>query len=92
MALIKWRDRSKKLIQLYFDGLQSFNIEIQTPLDEERRIYINAKIPEYKTISEKLSKKGCYVSPRVGGLRISPGAYNNTDEAELFIEKIAEFL
>jgi selenocysteine lyase/cysteine desulfurase len=82
----------KKINSVILDGLQSFNIEIQTPLDEDRRIYINAKIPEYKTVSEKLSEKGCYVSPRVGGLRISPGAYNNTDEAELFIEKISEFL
>ncbi|MBD3204902.1 aminotransferase class V-fold PLP-dependent enzyme [Candidatus Bathyarchaeota archaeon] len=82
----------KNIDTAIIEGLQDLDIDIQTPVDEDRRIYINAKIPEYKAVSEKLSKESCYVSPRVGGLRISPGAYNKTDEAEIFIEKIANLI
>jgi selenocysteine lyase/cysteine desulfurase len=30
------------------------------------------------------------VSPRVGGLRLSPHFYNNNGEAEAFLEKLRE--
>jgi selenocysteine lyase/cysteine desulfurase len=70
------------------EGLLEMGVELQTPVEEERRIYLNAVIPNYKKVCEALAGEGIHVSPRVGGLRISPGAYNTVDEAERFLEAL----
>jgi selenocysteine lyase/cysteine desulfurase len=57
-------------------------------VEEERRIYLNAAVPEYKKVCDSLAEENIHVSPRVGGLRISPGAYNTVDEAERFLEAL----
>jgi len=45
-------------------------------------------VPEYKKVCDSLAEENIHVSPRVGGLRISPGAYNTVDEAERFLEAL----
>ncbi len=70
------------------DGLLEMGVELQTPVEEERRIYLNAVVPDYKNVCDALTREGVHVSPRVGGLRISPGAYNTVDEAERFLEAL----
>ena len=78
----------KRVDTKIIDGLLEMGVELQTPVEEGRRIYLNAVIPEYKKVCDALAKEGIHVSPRVGGLRISPGAYNTVDEAERFLEAL----
>ncbi|MBN2335459.1 aminotransferase class V-fold PLP-dependent enzyme [Candidatus Bathyarchaeota archaeon] len=78
----------KRVDTKIIDGLIEMGVELQTPVEEKRRIYLNAKIPGYKNVCETLAKQDIHVSPRVGGLRISPGAYNTVDEAETFLEAL----
>jgi len=70
------------------DGLLEMGVGLQTPVEEERRIYLNAVVPDYKRVCDSLAEENIHVSPRVGGLRISPGAYNTVDEAERFLEAL----
>jgi cysteine desulfurase/selenocysteine lyase len=70
------------------EGLLEMGVELQTPVEEARRIYLNAVVPDYKGVCDSLADEGIHVSPRVGGLRISPGAYNTVDEAEMFLEAL----
>lgn len=72
------------------DGLLEEGYELQTPVDEERRIYVNFKVPGFKEVEKKLADSGVSVSPRVGGLRLSPHFYNNLGEVDVFMEKLKE--
>jgi len=45
-------------------------------------------VPDYRKVCDALAGEDIHVSPRVGGLRISPGAYNTVDEAERFLEAL----
>ena len=82
----------KKVDTAIIDGLLSLGVKLQTPVDEERRLYLNAMVPEYKDVCAKLAEEKVSISPRVGGLRISPAAYNEVWEAEEFLEKIAKYV
>ncbi len=82
----------KKVDTAIIDGLLSLGVKLQTPLDERRRLYLNALVPDYKTVCAKLAKENVSISPRVGGLRISPAAYNEVWEAEEFLERIAKYI
>lgn len=82
----------KKVDNVIVDGLLDLGINLQTPVKEKNRFYLNALIPNYKTICERLTEENIFISPRVGGLRISPAAYNETWEAEEFIERLPNFL
>jgi selenocysteine lyase/cysteine desulfurase len=70
------------------DGLLSEGYELQTPVEEERRIYLNFKVPNFKEVGKKLADMGVSVSTRVGGLRLSPHFYNSKDEVDVFLEKL----
>jgi len=72
------------------DGLLEEGYELQTPVDEGRRIYVNFKVPGFKEVGKKLADSGVSVSPRVGGLRLSPHFYNTMDEVDVFLEKLRE--
>ncbi len=72
------------------DGLLEEGYELQTPVEEGRRIYVNFKVPGFKEVETKLADSGVSVSPRVGGLRLSPHFYNNKGEADVFQEKLKE--
>ena len=78
----------KSLGTRLIDGLLEEGYELQTPLDEERRIYLNFKVPGFKEVEKKLADSGVSVSPRVGGLRLSPHFYNTMDEVDVFLEKL----
>jgi selenocysteine lyase/cysteine desulfurase len=70
------------------DGLTALGVKIKTPIDQNKRLYLNAIVPNYKEVCIKLAKDNVFVSPRIGGLRISPGAFNEVTEAEDFLDKI----
>ena len=72
------------------DGLLEEGYELQTPVDEDRRIYVNFKVPGFKDVEKKLANSNIWVSPRVGGLRLSPHFYNNKGEVDVFLEKLKE--
>ncbi|MGD2201484.1 MAG: aminotransferase class V-fold PLP-dependent enzyme [Candidatus Bathyarchaeota archaeon] len=72
------------------DGLLDRGYGLQTPVEEERRIYLNVKVPEFKEIGRRLAETCIVVSPRVGGLRVSPHFYNTEDEVETFLESLDE--
>ena len=66
------------------------HFHLQTPKEEEKRIYVNVQVPDFKEVGRKLSAKGVIVSPRIGGLRISPHFYNNEDEAVALVKNLRE--
>lgn len=78
----------KRVDNVLVEGLNEMGVQLMTPAEENRRIYLNAKLPDYKQVCDKLAAENIHVSPRVGGLRISPGAYNTVDEAERFLEAL----
>jgi selenocysteine lyase/cysteine desulfurase len=73
-----------------FEELTKKRFKLQTPKEEERRIYVNVQVPDYKTVSNKLQQKGIFVSPRIGGLRLSPHFYNTEEEAVALVKALRE--
>ena len=82
----------KKVDTVLINGLMELGVKLQTPVEEEKRVYLNAVVPDYKDVCAKLADEKVSISPRVGGLRISPAAYNEVWEAEQFLEKIAKYI
>lgn len=80
------RDVDNRLVEL----LTKHRFSLQTPKEEEKRIYLNVKVPDFKAVGERLYKRGVVVSPRIGGLRISPHLYNTEEEAEAFVKTLRE--
>jgi cysteine desulfurase/selenocysteine lyase len=78
----------KRVDTVIVEGLLEMGVGLQTPVEEERRLYLNAAVPDYEKVCDSLAEEDIHVSPRVGGLRISPGAYNTIDEAERFLEAL----
>jgi selenocysteine lyase/cysteine desulfurase len=78
----------KKVDTVLVDGLLEAGYELQTPVDEERRIYLNVKLPEPGETVKALQKQNVCVSSRVGGVRIAPHFYNTVEEAETLLEKM----
>ena len=96
MLLRQGIDRVEKQIRKVdtriIDGLTALGVKLKTPIDEGRRLYLNALVPKYKEICADLAKQNVYISPRVGGLRISPGAFNEVYEADEFLDKLKPLL
>ena len=82
----------KKVDTVLINGLTEMGVKLQTPVEEDRRLYLNAVVPNYKDVCAKLAEENISISPRVGGLRISPAAYNEVWEAEKFLEKISKYI
>ena len=70
------------------DGLLEAGFELQTPVDEEKRIYLNVKLSDPGETVKALQKQNVHVSSRVGGVRIAPHFYNTVEEAETLLEKV----
>ena len=89
-GLDKVEARIKKLDTMLADGLLESGFQLQTPKEEERRIFLNVKHGNPEEIVKRLAEDKIVVSPRVGGIRISPHFYNREDEVEVFLEKFKE--
>jgi selenocysteine lyase/cysteine desulfurase len=82
----------KKIDTRIIERLLELGVKLQTPVEESRRQYLNALIPDYKNVCKLLAEDNVFISPRVGGLRISPGAYNEVWEAETFLEQLEKYI
>jgi len=83
--------RAKRLSSALVEGLLEAGYELQTPVEEERRLFLNVKMRRRaEDIWNELYRNGVHVSPRVGGLRVSPHFYNGEEEVEPFISKLNE--
>lgn len=82
----------RKVDTRVIDGLTSMGVKIKTPIEEGKRLYLNALVPKYKEVCAELAKQNVFISPRIGGLRISPGGFNEVSEADEFLEKLKPFL
>jgi len=75
---------------ILIEELTKKHFKLQTPKEEERRIYVNVKVPDFKTVGEKLMARNIHVAPRIGGLRISPHFYNTEEEAVALVKALRE--
>lgn len=84
--------QNKKLGTRLVNGLLDAGYELQTPVEEKWRSYVNVKLDDPDPVVMKLREKNAWVSNRVGGLRIAPHFYNKMEEIDSFIEKLNEVL
>lgn len=82
--------RIKKLGTLIIEGLLESGFKLQTPVEEEKRLFVNVKVKNNRELEKKLYENNVVVSARVGGLRISPHFYNREDEVYSFLSKLNE--
>lgn len=80
------RDVDNKLIE----ELTKMRFKLQTPKEENSRIYINVQVPDIKAVGEKLMARNVHIAPRIGGLRISPHFYNTEEEAVALVKTLRE--
>ena len=78
----------KKLDSRMVDGLLEMGYKLQTPIEEERRSFVNVVVPDPAGTSKKLREEGISVSSRWGGLRVAPNFYNTEAEVDIFLEKL----
>lgn len=90
LGLNKVEARIKKLDTMLVDGLIESGFQLQTPEEEDSRIFLNVKNEDPEGIVKRLAEHKIVVSPRVGGIRISPHFYNREDEVDTFLEKLKE--
>jgi len=63
--------------------------KLQTPLDEkERHAIVNFRVKDWKKTWEGLTDRGIIVSPRMGGIRVSPHFYNTQEEIDRLINAL----
>jgi selenocysteine lyase/cysteine desulfurase len=84
--------QNKKLATHITDMLLERGYELQTPVEEKRRTYLNVKVPDIKKTVEKLNSEDYWCCERVGGIRISPHFYNTKEQATSFIERLNELV
>ncbi len=72
------------------EELTKRHFRLQTPKEENRRIYVNVQVPDFKVVGEKLMARNVHVAPRIGGLRISPHFYNTEEEAVALVKALRE--
>jgi selenocysteine lyase/cysteine desulfurase len=82
--------QNKKTSSKIIDMLLEKGYELQTPVDEERRSYLNVKVPEIKKTVETLNAEDYWCCERVGGIRISPHFYCTLEKAEQFAMRLDE--
>jgi selenocysteine lyase/cysteine desulfurase len=79
-----------KLSSRIIDMFLELGYELQTPVDEKRRSYLNVKVPDIKKTVEALNAEDYWCCERVGGIRVSPHFYCTIDQAERFVVRLDE--
>ncbi len=80
---------NRRLVSRLVDLLAEAGYELQTPLEEDRRTYLNVKVEGLSEVVKTLNQEGYWCSERVGGIRVSPNFYNTLDHVERFYERLA---
>ena len=81
----------KKLGTLLINGLLESGFKLQTPVEEDKRLYVNVKVKNNRELEKKFYENNIVVSARIGGIRVSPHFYNREEEIEIFLSKLKEF-
>ena len=89
-GLDKIEAQIKKLDTRMVDGLLEKGYKLQTPIEEERRSFVNVVVPDPGATSRKLREHCISVSSRLGGLRVAPNFYNTVEEVDNFLEKLGK--
>lgn len=87
-GLEKIERRIKGLGTILIEGLLDSGFELQTPVDEERRLFVNVKVRDNRRLEAELYSRKIAVSARVGGLRISPHLYNSEEDIEALLREL----
>jgi selenocysteine lyase/cysteine desulfurase len=82
--------QNKKLSSKIIDMLLEKGYELQTPVDERKRSYLNVKVPDIKQTVETLNAEDYWCCERVGGIRVSPNFYCTLETAEQFVTRLDE--
>jgi len=81
--------RIREIGNYLVDRLVGAGYGLQTPLDErERHAIVNFRVKNWDKTWKGLAEKGMIVSPRMGGIRVSPHFYNTHDEIDRFMEAL----
>jgi len=81
--------RVREIGNYLVDRLVDTGYKLQTPLDEkERHAIVNFRVKNWEKTWKGLTEKGIIVSPRMGGIRVSPHFYNTQDEIDRLMEAL----
>jgi len=86
----KIEKQNKKLSSKIIDMLLERGYELQTPVEEKRRSYLNVKVPDIKKTVKTLNAEDYWCCERVGGIRVSPHFYCTLEQAERFVTRLDE--
>ncbi len=85
----RMEQRIREIGDYLVDRLVEAGYGLQTPLDEkERHAIVNFRVKNWKETWKRLAEKGIIVSPRMGGIRVSPHFYNTHDEIDRLMETL----
>ncbi len=80
-----------KLTKKIIDMADEFNLEVQTPLDEESRgSIVNVKTDNATEKVHQLQNENFILDMRANGVRIAPHFYNTYQDIEILFERLAE--
>ena len=82
--------QNKKLSTKIIDMLLERGYELQTPVEEKQRSYLNVKVPDIKKTVAALNAEDYWCCERVGGIRVSPHFYSTMEQAERFVTRLDE--
>ena len=82
--------QNKKLTTKLMNGLSERGYSLQRHEDDNRHCYLNVKVPELKTVVEKLNAENYWCANRIGGIRVAPHFYNTMEQADRFMDKLDE--
>ncbi len=78
-----------RITDYLIDRLRQAGFTLQTPLDKSARSgIVNFKLRNPVKVGRELRKRGVFVAPRMGGLRVSPHYYNTEDEVDFLLREV----
>jgi selenocysteine lyase/cysteine desulfurase len=80
--------RILKLTDHLIEALADAGFKLQTPTEPQYRSgIVNFKVRNPQETADKLAEKGIIISPRAGGIRVSPHFYNTEEEIDKLVEE-----
>jgi cysteine desulfurase/selenocysteine lyase len=95
----KIEEKALRLSGLAMKGTEELGMEVLTPSEEKKRsaiLFARAKGLTGKELTERLRKRGVWVSPRqfgkLSGVRITPYFYNTEEDVDDLLKKLREIV